>query len=274
MKSCVRNSEGSEVPLAGSSCRGRNTRPATRRCLRHVVQRRPSISRTSFRAPRSPAQSVSLSRVPEKTMPAPADILSRRRLRSPPSHDENCASFMRLLHTADVVACLHPALTGRTPPAGFILPCQPLVVERPPAGSDWLHEIKHDGYRIIACKDGSRVTSLDAPRHEFHRQVAEGRGGGPQFGCRQRSDRRRGGHVSPGRAFRFYCPAHKGWLGARVLGRIRSPEAKRRRLPSAPAGGTAKVDYPIGRAGRPMRFVVGIRITLVNGISSLSHTYA
>ena len=65
---------------------------------------------------------------------------------------------MRLLHTADVVACLHPALTGRTPPAGFILPCQPLVVERPPAGSDWLHEIKHDGYRIIACKDGSRVT--------------------------------------------------------------------------------------------------------------------
>jgi ATP-dependent DNA ligase len=46
----------------------------------------------------------------------------------------------------------------RTPPAGFILPCQPLLVDRPPRGSDWLHEIKHDGYRILACKEGSRVT--------------------------------------------------------------------------------------------------------------------
>src|SRR5271165_6604379 len=36
--------------------------------------------------------------------------------------------------------------------------CQPLLVDRPPAGSDWLHEIKHDGYRIIACKEGGRVT--------------------------------------------------------------------------------------------------------------------
>ena len=46
----------------------------------------------------------------------------------------------------------------RTPPSGFILPCQPLLVDRPPAGSDWLHEIKQDGYRILACKEGSRVT--------------------------------------------------------------------------------------------------------------------
>jgi ATP-dependent DNA ligase len=28
----------------------------------------------------------------------------------------------------------------------------------PPAGSDWLHEIKHDGYRIIARREGGRVT--------------------------------------------------------------------------------------------------------------------
>jgi bifunctional non-homologous end joining protein LigD len=38
------------------------------------------------------------------------------------------------------------------------LPCQPLLVDHPPAGPDWLHEVKHDGYRIIARKDGSRVT--------------------------------------------------------------------------------------------------------------------
>jgi bifunctional non-homologous end joining protein LigD len=26
-----------------------------------------------------------------------------------------------------------------------------------PAGKDWLHEIKHDGYRLIVQRDGQRV---------------------------------------------------------------------------------------------------------------------
>jgi ATP-dependent DNA ligase len=51
-----------------------------------------------------------------------------------------------------------PKRSRRSPPAGFILPCQPLLVDRPPAGSGWLHEVKHDGYRIIARKERSRVT--------------------------------------------------------------------------------------------------------------------
>src|SRR4051812_27628351 len=29
--------------------------------------------------------------------------------------------------------------------------------DRPPSGPDWLHEIKFDGYRVIARKDGDRV---------------------------------------------------------------------------------------------------------------------
>jgi bifunctional non-homologous end joining protein LigD len=49
-------------------------------------------------------------------------------------------------------------ISQRAPPAGFILPCQPLLVPKPPTGLGWLHEVKHDGYRIIARKDGSRVT--------------------------------------------------------------------------------------------------------------------
>ena len=53
---------------------------------------------------------------------------------------------------------ISPKRSRRTPPAGFILPCQPLLVPKPPAGLGWLHEVKHDGYRIIARKDGSRVT--------------------------------------------------------------------------------------------------------------------
>ena len=53
---------------------------------------------------------------------------------------------------------ISPERSRRTPPAGFILPCQPHLVPKPPAGLGWLHEVKHDGYRIIARKDGSRVT--------------------------------------------------------------------------------------------------------------------
>jgi bifunctional non-homologous end joining protein LigD len=45
----------------------------------------------------------------------------------------------------------------RSLPADFIRPCNPTLVARPPAGPDWLHEVKHDGYRILARKDGARV---------------------------------------------------------------------------------------------------------------------
>jgi hypothetical protein len=61
---------------------------------------------------------------------------------------------------------------------------------------------------------------LEPPRHKFHRQIAEDRGGGLQFGCRQRPDRWRGGHASLGRAFRLCRPARKGGLGAGVPCRI------------------------------------------------------
>jgi bifunctional non-homologous end joining protein LigD len=48
-----------------------------------------------------------------------------------------------------------------TLPAGFIPPCLPMMAPRPPSGPLWLHEIKHDGFRIIARKDGRRVTLYD-----------------------------------------------------------------------------------------------------------------
>jgi bifunctional non-homologous end joining protein LigD len=46
---------------------------------------------------------------------------------------------------------------SRSKPPGFILPCQPAPADRPPAGPGWLHEIKFDGYRVIARKDGDQV---------------------------------------------------------------------------------------------------------------------
>jgi bifunctional non-homologous end joining protein LigD len=42
-------------------------------------------------------------------------------------------------------------------PPGFILPCQPALADRPPSGPGWLQEIKFDGYRVIARKDGEQV---------------------------------------------------------------------------------------------------------------------
>ena len=36
-------------------------------------------------------------------------------------------------------------------------PCIPTRGTRVPAGEDWLHEIKHDGYRLIVQRDGDRV---------------------------------------------------------------------------------------------------------------------
>jgi bifunctional non-homologous end joining protein LigD len=41
-------------------------------------------------------------------------------------------------------------------PPGFIVPCQPTLADKVPAGDGWIHELKHDGFRIIAHKDGDR----------------------------------------------------------------------------------------------------------------------
>jgi ATP-dependent DNA ligase len=45
----------------------------------------------------------------------------------------------------------------RVLPAGFVPPCLPTKAQEPPSGPMWLHEIKHDGFRVIARKDDKRV---------------------------------------------------------------------------------------------------------------------
>jgi bifunctional non-homologous end joining protein LigD len=40
---------------------------------------------------------------------------------------------------------------------GLIEPCIPTLASRPPVGPQWVHEIKHDGYRLIARKMDGRV---------------------------------------------------------------------------------------------------------------------
>jgi bifunctional non-homologous end joining protein LigD len=41
--------------------------------------------------------------------------------------------------------------------SGFIPPCLPQRTEAPPAGPGWVHEIKHDGFRIMARRDAKGV---------------------------------------------------------------------------------------------------------------------
>jgi bifunctional non-homologous end joining protein LigD len=35
----------------------------------------------------------------------------------------------------------------------FLEPCLPSSADKPPSGSSWIHEIKHDGYRLMARRD-------------------------------------------------------------------------------------------------------------------------
>src|SRR5215208_1139716 len=39
----------------------------------------------------------------------------------------------------------------------FIEPCRPSKAIKPPSGPLWVHEIKHDGFRLMVRREGSRV---------------------------------------------------------------------------------------------------------------------
>ena len=55
-------------------------------------------------------------------------------------------------------------LRERTRPGSEIIePCLPSAAKAPPSGPGWLHEIKHDGFRILARKDapGVRLVTHD-----------------------------------------------------------------------------------------------------------------
>jgi bifunctional non-homologous end joining protein LigD len=54
----------------------------------------------------------------------------------------------------------------RTLPAGFIAPCLPTKTDKLPSGSQWLHEIKHDGFRVIARKKGAQVRLYSRPGND------------------------------------------------------------------------------------------------------------
>ena len=71
-----------------------------------------------------------------------------------------------LLKTIDASGIFRSSVVLRRP-SGFIEPCQPSKVARPPSGPLWVHEIKHDGYRLIVRRDGLRVRCFTRNGHDW-----------------------------------------------------------------------------------------------------------
>jgi bifunctional non-homologous end joining protein LigD len=57
-------------------------------------------------------------------------------------------------------------------PAGFVIPARPVLASKPPSGPDWVHEIKHDGYRIIVRRDGPAVRLYSRNAYDWTLRLA------------------------------------------------------------------------------------------------------
>jgi hypothetical protein len=75
----------------------------------------------------------------------------------------------------------------------FIEPCLPSPAERPPSGSNWIHEIKHDGYRLMARRDPVGIRLITPPRQRLVRPVPPRRRGREPSQGPLLPDRRGGG---------------------------------------------------------------------------------
>jgi bifunctional non-homologous end joining protein LigD len=53
------------------------------------------------------------------------------------------------------------------PGLGIIEPCLPSPAKAPPSGSGCIHEIKHDGFRILARRDAAGVRLITRNGSDF-----------------------------------------------------------------------------------------------------------
>jgi bifunctional non-homologous end joining protein LigD len=49
----------------------------------------------------------------------------------------------------------------------FIEPCLPSPTDRPPSGAGWVHEIKHDGFRLMVRLDGAGIRLITRNGHDW-----------------------------------------------------------------------------------------------------------
>jgi len=55
--------------------------------------------------------------------------------------------------------------------AGLVEPCLPSPAKAPPSGPDWLHEIKHDGFRLMARRDANGVRLRTRNGNDFSKRL-------------------------------------------------------------------------------------------------------
>jgi bifunctional non-homologous end joining protein LigD len=70
-------------------------------------------------------------------------------------------------------------LRSRPTPPGFIPPCLPSPADLPPTGPGWIHEIKHDGFRMMVHRDAAGVRLLTRNGHDLsarYPQISEAAG--------------------------------------------------------------------------------------------------
>jgi bifunctional non-homologous end joining protein LigD len=58
-------------------------------------------------------------------------------------------------------------MLSRSNPIGFIASCLPSPADQPPTGPGWIHEVKHDGYRLMVRRDPVGVRLLTRNGHDW-----------------------------------------------------------------------------------------------------------
>ena len=89
---------------------------------------------------------------------------------------------------------------------GFIDPCIPTLATKPPAGRPVVHEIKHDGYRLIARRHGRSCATVHPAWIRLDRALSADPQGDGRPGAR-RDHGWRGGGVQRSRHCGFCCTA-------------------------------------------------------------------
>jgi ATP-dependent DNA ligase len=104
----------------------------------------------------SDGMALSVTSAPPRQARAAHPERGRRECPGPESHRAGV-----ILSGGPASSMSRPCSTASSPPA-----CQRRPSTRPSAGA-WLHEIKHDGFRVIARKDGDRVRLYTRNGHDF-----------------------------------------------------------------------------------------------------------
>ena len=91
------------------------------------------------------------------------------------NREEKSTARSRIARAARKVAAPAFSLPGKLPPAKarFLAPMKPRLLEEAPATGDWMYELKFDGIRLIAVKNGAKVNLISRNGNELAARFPE-----------------------------------------------------------------------------------------------------